>query len=110
MEQIVGVLKQAQVGVPVAQVIGKAGIGEQSFYRWKAKYAGLEADQVWKMAQLQEKNMRLKQLVAELTDDLPSSKLTRSTNRVANAYPRDSTGDGPVGLSEWSKDRLLQAG
>ena len=46
VEQIVGVLKQAQVGVPVAEVIRKAGISEQTFYRWKAKYAGLEVDEV----------------------------------------------------------------
>ena len=63
------VLKQAQVGVPVAEVIRKAGISEQTFYRWKAKYAGLEVDEVRKMAQLQEENLRLKQLVAELTLD-----------------------------------------
>jgi Transposase. len=69
VEQIVGVLKQAQAGVPVAEVIRKAGISEQTFYRWKAKYAGLEVDEVRKMAQLQEENMRLKQLVAELTLD-----------------------------------------
>ena len=69
MEQIVGVLKQAQVGVPVAEVIRKAGISEQTFYRWKAKYVGLEVDQVQQMAQLQEENLRLKKLVAELTLD-----------------------------------------
>jgi putative transposase len=62
-------LKQAQVGVPVAEVIRKAGISEQTFYRWKAKYAGLEVNEVRKMAQLQEENLRLKQLVAELTLD-----------------------------------------
>ena len=49
VEQMVGVLKQAQVGVPVAEVIRKAGISEQTFYRWKAKYAGLEVDEVRKM-------------------------------------------------------------
>ena len=37
VEQMIGVLKQAQVGVPVAEVIRKAGISEQTFYRWKAK-------------------------------------------------------------------------
>ena len=46
VEQMVGILKQAEVGVPVAEVIRKAGISEQTFYRWKAKYAGLEVDQV----------------------------------------------------------------
>src|SRR5450432_2987837 len=69
VEQIVGVLKQAEVGVPVVELIRKVGISEQTFYRWKAKYVGLEVDQVCQMKQLQEENLRLKQLVAELTLD-----------------------------------------
>jgi putative transposase len=52
LEQIVGVLKQAEVGVPVVELIRKAGISEQTFYRWKAKYVGLEVDQVRQMSQL----------------------------------------------------------
>ncbi len=63
------VLKQAEVGVPVAEVIRRAGISEQTFYRWKAKCAGLEIDLVRQMAQLQEENLRLKQLVADLMLD-----------------------------------------
>jgi putative transposase len=63
------VLKQAEVGVPVVELIRKVGISEQTFYRWKAKYVGLEVDQVRQMKQLQEENLRLKQLVAELTLD-----------------------------------------
>jgi putative transposase len=69
VEQIVGVLKQAEIGVPVVELIRKVGISEQTFYRWKAKYVGLEIDQVRQMKQLQEENLRLKQLVAELTLD-----------------------------------------
>ena len=46
-------------GVPVAEVIRKPGISEQTFYRWKAKYAGLEVDQVRQMAQLQEENLAM---------------------------------------------------
>ena len=42
VEQMIAVLKQAEVGVPVAELIRKAGISEQTFYRWKSKYAGLE--------------------------------------------------------------------
>ena len=53
----------------MAEVIRKAGISEQTFYRWKAKYVGLEVDQVQQMAQLQEENLRLKKPVAELTLD-----------------------------------------
>lgn len=51
-EQMVGVLKQTQVGVPVADVIRKAGISEQTFYQWKSKYAGLEVDQARQRAKL----------------------------------------------------------
>ena len=69
VEQIVGVLKQAEVGVPVTEVIRKAGISEQTFYRWKKQYVGLESGQVREMKQLQEENSRLKQLVAELSLD-----------------------------------------
>ena len=69
VEQIVEVLKQAEVGVPVAELIRKVGISEQTFYRWKKQYVGLESDQVREMKQLQDENSRLKQLVAELSLD-----------------------------------------
>jgi putative transposase len=56
VEQIVGVLKQAEVGVPVAELIRKVGISEQTFYRWNKQYVGLESDQVREMRQLQDEN------------------------------------------------------
>jgi putative transposase len=59
VEQIVGVLKQAEEGVPVAELIRKVDISEQTFYRWKKQYVGLESEQVREM----------KQLVAELSLD-----------------------------------------
>jgi putative transposase len=69
VEQIAAFLKEAEVGVPVAELIRKAGISEQTFYRWKKQYAGLEVDQVRELKQLQEENARLKRLVADLTLD-----------------------------------------
>lgn len=69
VEQIVAVMKQAEAGVPVAGLIRKVGISEQTFYRWKKQYVGLELDQARQMRQLQEENSRLKQLVAELSLD-----------------------------------------
>ncbi len=69
VEQIVGVLKQAEVGVPVGELVRKVGISEQTFYRWKKQYVGLEIDQVRQLKQLQEENQRLKRLVADLTLD-----------------------------------------
>jgi len=69
VEQIVAVMKQGEAGVPVAELIRKVGISEQTFYRWKKQYVGMELDQARQMRQLQEENSRLKQLVAELSLD-----------------------------------------
>jgi len=69
VEQIVAVLKQVELGLPVADVIRQLGIAEQTFYRWKKLYGGLQSDQVRELKQLQEENARLKRVVAELTLD-----------------------------------------
>ena len=69
VEQIVAVLKQAEMGAPVADLIRRVGITEQTFYRWKRQYGGLESDQVRELKQVVEENARLKKLVAELSLD-----------------------------------------
>jgi len=69
VEQIVAILKQAELGIPIAELIRQVGISEQTFYRWKKKYSGLEVDQLRQMKQLQEENARLKRIVADLTLD-----------------------------------------
>ena len=69
IEQIVAVLKQVEMGMPVADVMRQLGISEQTFYRWKKLYAGLQPDQARELKQLQEENVRLKKLVAELSLD-----------------------------------------
>jgi putative transposase len=69
VEQIVGVLKQAEVGVPVAELIRQVGVFEQTFSRWKQRYTGLEVDQVRRLKQLQEENVRIERVVVDLTLD-----------------------------------------
>ena len=69
VEQIVAVLKQADLGLPVADVLRQVGISEQTFYRWKKQYGGLQSDQVRELRQLVDENARLKKLVAELRLD-----------------------------------------
>ena len=69
VEQIVAVLKQAELGLPVADLICQVGIPEQTFYCWKRQYAGLESDQVRELKQVVEENTRLQKLVAELSLD-----------------------------------------
>jgi len=69
VEQIVAVLKEAEAGMPVVDLIRRIGISEQTFYRWKKQYAGLDSDQARQLKQLQEENERLKKIVAELSLD-----------------------------------------
>ena len=69
VEQIVAVLKQAELGMPVADLIRQIGISEQTFYRWKKQYAGMQSDQVRELKVLQDENVRLKKLVADLSLD-----------------------------------------
>ena len=67
-EQIVAILKQAELGMPVADIIRKLGVTEQTFYRWKP-YGGMQSEGVRELKILQEENARLKKLVAELSLD-----------------------------------------
>jgi len=69
VEQIVAALKQAEMGAPVSDLIRHLGIAEQTFYRWKQRYAGLESEQVREFKQLQDENTKLKRLVADLSLD-----------------------------------------
>jgi putative transposase len=68
-EQIAYALQQAEYGTPVAEVIRKMGITEQTFYRWKKKYSGMTSSEVRRLKQLEEENRRLKRLVADLSLD-----------------------------------------
>ncbi len=68
-EQIAFALQQASHGTPVAEVIRKMGISEQTFYRWKKQYSGLGPSELRRLRQLEEENRKLKQMVAELSLD-----------------------------------------
>jgi len=68
-EQIVYALKQAELRVPVLDVCRKYGVSEQTFYRWRKKYGGLEAGELRRLKQLEDENRKLKQLVADLSLD-----------------------------------------
>jgi putative transposase len=69
VEQIVAVLKQAEFGMAVSDLTRQMGISEQTFYRWKKQYAGLQSDRVRELKHLQDENTRLKKLVADLSLD-----------------------------------------
>jgi len=68
-EQIAYALRQAETGTPVAEVLRRMGISEQTFYRWKKLYGGLGTGELRRLKQLEEENRKLKQLVADLSLD-----------------------------------------
>ena len=68
-EQIAYTLRQAEAGTPVPEICRKLGISEQTFYRWKKKFAGMGVAELRRLRQLEEENKQLKQLVADLTLD-----------------------------------------
>jgi putative transposase len=68
-QQISYALKQAETGTPVAEVIRKMGITEQTFYRWKKQYGGMGVGELRRLRLLEEENRKLKQLVADLSLD-----------------------------------------
>jgi len=73
-DQIVSLLKQAEgllaQGGTVAQVVQRLGITEQSYYRWRNKYGGMERSEAARLKSLEEENRQLKRLVAEQALDL----------------------------------------
>ncbi len=68
-EQVAYALRQAESGTPIAEVCRKLGISEQTFYRWKKKFAGMGVAELRRLRQLEDENRQLKQLVADLTLD-----------------------------------------
>jgi putative transposase len=68
-EQIVAVLKQAEAGVPVADLIHRVDMSLSTFHKWKRRYAGRNLGAVRNLLQLQEDNSLLKKLVADLSLD-----------------------------------------
>jgi putative transposase len=94
-EQIAFALRQAESGTSVAEVIRKLGISEQTFYRWKKRFAGLGIAELRRLRTLEEENRKLKQLVADLSldkkmlQDVLSKKMRDlAASRVHYGYPR----------------------
>ena len=69
-EQIIRVLKEAESGVPLADLLRQHGISDATFYRWKAKFGGMELSDAKRLKQLEDENRRLKKLVADQALDI----------------------------------------
>ena len=69
-KQIIGLLREQEVGLGTAEICGKHGVSSATFYAWKAKYGGLDVSQVRRLKALEDENARLKKLLAEAMLDV----------------------------------------
>ena len=69
VEHIAGILKQAELGAPIAELCRQHGVSEQSYYRWKKLYGAMEPSEVRELKLMREENAKLKRIVADLTLD-----------------------------------------
>ena len=72
-EQIILALKQHEAGRTTAEICRKLGVSEQNFYRWKAKFGGMDVADAKRLKGLEEENRKLKQLVARLVNHGPNN-------------------------------------
>jgi putative transposase len=79
-EQVITILKQGDSGVKTAELCRQHGITEATYYRWKAKYGGMDISDAKKLKQLEEENRKLKHVVADLTLDNLALKDVLSKN------------------------------
>ena len=68
-EQIITILKEHEAGMRVQDLVRKHNVSEQSIYRWKSKYGGMEVSDARKLRDLEDENRRLKKLVTDLSLD-----------------------------------------
>ncbi len=65
--QILAILRQGEGGVPVAELCREHGMSTASFYKWRAKYGGMDASMISQMKSLEDENRRLKRMFADLS-------------------------------------------
>ena len=73
-EQIIGFLRQAEAGMPVKELCRKEGFSDATFYKWRAKFGGMEASDAKRLRDLETENGRLKKLLAEAHLDIQALK------------------------------------
>jgi putative transposase len=64
-EQIIGILREQEAGVPVLDLCRKHGLSSPTFYKWKAKYGGLDVSEARRLKALEEENAKLKRMLAD---------------------------------------------
>ena len=85
--QIMGILKQAEGGVPVSELCREHGMSSASFYKWRAKFGGMDASMVSQMKTMADENRRLNRMYAEMSmqNDLLKEALGKSGKAISEA-------------------------
>ncbi len=85
--QIMAILKQAEGGVPVSELCREHGMSSASFYKWRAKFGGMDASMISEMKDVAEENRRLKRMYAEMSmqNDLLKEALGKSAEAFSKA-------------------------
>ena len=73
-EQIIGFLKQAEAGMPIKELCRKGGFSDAAFYKWRAKYGGMDISDARRLKELESENAKLKKLLAEAHLDIHALK------------------------------------
>ncbi len=73
-EQIIRILKELEGGASISELCRKYGVSEQTMYRWRSKYGGLETAELQRLRELESENMRLKRIVAQQALDIDGLK------------------------------------
>jgi putative transposase len=73
-EQIIGFLKQAEAGMPIKELCRKGGFSDAAFYRWRAKFGGMDSSDAKRLRELETENGKLKKLLAEAHLDIHALK------------------------------------
>ncbi|GBR01203.1 hypothetical protein AOE01nite_00520 [Acetobacter oeni] len=95
--RILAILRQAEGGMPIAELCREHGMSNASFYKWRAKYGGMDTLMISSMKALEDENCRLKKMFAELSlqNELLRERLWGENNAAISA-----PGNGRVGRSE----------
>jgi putative transposase len=80
-EQIIGFLRQVEAGMPVKDLCRKHGFSDASFYKWRARYGGMNVSEAKRLKELESENGKLKKLLAEAHLDIHALKSVFGTKR-----------------------------
>jgi putative transposase len=80
-EQIIGFLKQAEAGVPIKDLCRKCGFSDATFYKWRARFGGMDVADAKRLRELEAENAKLKRLLAEAHLDMHALKSVLGVKR-----------------------------